>query len=195
MTTCSHSHPSAGTAAGTDPVHATGSCASLEAFDILAHCHEHILGRLDELAGIAGGLLAGQPLDEPRLARLAGILAFLDTAIPVHTLDEEQTLFPRLRKVEPFRGAHGTPMDCMENDHVGHRKLMAALKRELMRADAMAVGRAARAIVAEYRDHIAKENEVLFPWARELLADKVVIAEMTREMRQHRVDAGLLGAC
>lgn len=174
----------------------TTTCATRGAFDILAHCHEHISERLADLAALAEGLERDRRLDEPRLAVLAGCLAFLDTVIPIHSADEEQTLFPRLRALPEFQGAHGhTPMDCMEREHVDHRALMAALKRDVMLGRAEAVARSARAIVASYREHIARENEVLFPWAREQLADPAVVKRMTQEMRERRRAAGLLDGC
>lgn len=174
----------------------TTRCATRGAFDILAHCHEHISARLDELAALAADLERDPRLDPPRLALLAGALACLDTVIPIHSADEEQTLFPRLRALPEFRVSHGhTPMDCMEREHVEHRALMAALKRDLMLDRPEAVARSARAVVAAYREHIARENEVLFPWAREQLTDAAEVERMTREMRERRRAAGLLDGC
>lgn len=178
------------TAPGTSP------CATRGAFDILAGCHEHIAARVAELAALAEGLERVPRLDEPCLARLAGILAFLDTVIPIHGADEEQTLFPRLRALPELRGAGGhTPMDCMEREHVDRRALLAALKRDLMLGRPEAVARAARGLASSYREHIAREDQVLFPWARERLTDPAVVERMAQEMRERRRAAGLLDGC
>lgn len=177
------------------PVPQAGACAALGAFDILAHCHEHILGKLERLAALADELQREPAFDERRLAQVADVLAFLDTVIPIHSADEEQTLFPRLRKLPQFAGTVGTPMDCMEQEHVGHRRLLAAFRRDVMLRRPADAARAARAIVAEYRDHIAKENEVLFPFAREALEDARVVQAMADEMRARRREAGLLTGC
>lgn len=171
------------------------ACATLGAFDILAHCHEHILERLSRLSALADDLQRDPAFDERKLAQVADVLAFLDTVIPIHSADEEQTLFPRLRKLPRFAGTDGTPMDCMEQEHVGHRRLLAAFRRDVMLRRPADAARAARAIVAEYREHIAKENEVLFPFAREALDDPRAEAAMADEMRARRREAGLLSGC
>lgn len=197
----------------------TACCGHHDAFAILHDCHEHILERLARLetlgrelcgslggapgraagnasgnaSGSAPGQAPGGPsgLTEHQLAVLADVLTFLDTAVPMHSADEEQTLFPRLRESVGPAAGH-TPMDCMEEDHVQHKAMLAGLKRAVVRRDPLATGRAALAIVTEYRNHIGKEEEVLFPWARETLTGAAVVAAMTQEMRQRRAAAGML---
>jgi hemerythrin-like domain-containing protein len=122
---------------------------------------------------------------------LGDVLTFLDTAVPMHSADEEQTLFPRLREALGAR-AGSTPMDCMEREHVEHQALLAGLKRAVVRRDPRATAAAALAIVAGYREHIGKEEEVLFPWARETLTNPALVDAMTQQMRARRVAAGML---
>lgn len=172
----------------------TSACARLGAFEILAHGHEHLAQRLGLLAALAGELERDPRLDERRLAVLADVLTFIDTVVPLHGADEEQTLFPRLRALPEFRVSHGhTPMDCMEREHVEHRALLAALKRDVLLRRPADVARAARAVASAYREHMAREDEVLFPWAREQLADPAELERMAGEMRQRRRAAGLPG--
>jgi|GEM_PF-924196 len=172
----------------------TGACVSqLSAFEILCHCHDHIGQRLNDLDAVGQELLDGAALGEPQLAALGAVLAFLDTAIPIHSADEEQSLFPRLREQPMFAVAQGTPMDCMEHEHVEHAALKVTLKRAMMQNDAQLAGRCARGMVADYRTHIRKEEDILYPMARELLTDPHVIDAMTEEMRARRREAGLLG--
>ena len=174
------------------PAPATKCCGHHDAFAILHDCHEHILERLTRLETLGRELKAAQAIDGRHLVVLGDVLTFLDVAVPMHSADEEQTLFPRLREtLGPMRGP--TPMDCMEREHVQHQALLVALKRAVVKRDAKAAGQAALSIVAEYREHIGKEEEVLFPWARETLTDPVVVEAMTRQMRQRRIDAGMLG--
>ncbi len=174
---------------------ARGSCiANSDAFAILSHCHEHILEKLEVLEDVGRELATDGAFTERRLAMLCDVLTMLDTAIPLHTADEEETLFPVLRATEIFAGMDATPMDCIEYEHDGHRQLMVDLKREVMKRDGATTARAAMAIVEEYRSHIQKEEEVVYPWARELV-DGASLVRMATVMRQRRVDAGILKAC
>jgi len=180
--------------AGIEPIHAQ-SCATADAFGILSHCHEHILEKLAELERLGRGLASGGPADDSVLAGFCRVLAFLHTAIPLHSADEEESLFPRLRRLPAFRAATGSPVDVLEGEHREHAGLLARLELELMRGDAPAAGRAALTVVSAYREHIAIEEGVLFPVARELLGGTPELAAMTAEMRDRRRRAGLLSAC
>jgi iron-sulfur cluster repair protein YtfE (RIC family) len=183
------------TAAGAPPSDAQAACTHRDAFDILAHCHEHILFRLAALEETAGALRLQGAWSDALLASLCDVLVFLDTAIPMHSADEERSLFPRLRRCPPFLDHGGdTPMDCMESEHRQHQRLLAALKRAIMQRDVLATSDAAVAVVNGYRTHIVKEDEILFPWARQLLVDPAELAEMTREMRARR-EAVSLKSC
>ena len=173
------------------PVPQSKCCGHHDAFSILHDCHEHILERLGRLETLGLELTQASVIEERHMAVLGDVLSFLDTAVPIHSADEEQTLFPRLREAIGPTAGH-TPMDCMEQEHVQHQALLAALKRAVVRRDPAATARAALSIVSEYRGHIGKEEEVLFPWARRTLTDPVLVAGMTQQMRQRRVAAGML---
>jgi iron-sulfur cluster repair protein YtfE (RIC family) len=176
---------------GVAPAPQPKCCGHHDAFAILHDCHEHILERLGRLETLGRELDGAPALEERHLAVLADVLTFLDTAVPIHSADEEQTLFPRLR--EAMASLPGrTPMDCLEQEHVQHQSLLIALKRAVVKRDVVATAQAALSIVKEYREHISKEEQVLFPWARETLTDRVVVEAMTQQMRQRRVAAGLL---
>jgi len=168
----------------------TRCCGHHDAFGILHDCHEHILERLARLETLGRELSAGSEFGERHLAGLCDVLAFLDTAVPIHSADEEKSLFPRLRAMSGSMSGH-TPMDCMEQEHVEHQALMAVLKRAVVKRDAAAAGRAALNIVGSYRDHIGREEEVLYPWARSVLTSPALVDAMTQEMRLRRQLAGL----
>ena len=165
-----------------------------DAFGILRSCHDHILERMTVLEGVADDLGRTGAFSDAILAHLCEVLTMLDTAVPLHSADEEETLFPVLRELPPFKGTEGTPMDCMEGEHVLHRGLMADLKRSIMQKDAGATCEAARRIVTEYRGHIEKENEILFPMAQQVVTDASVVERMTAAMQARRRRAGL-GGC
>jgi iron-sulfur cluster repair protein YtfE (RIC family) len=165
-------------------------CDHHDAFAILHDCHEHILQRLARLEQLGRELQQAPALEDRHLAVLGDVLTFLDVAVPMHSADEEQTLFPRLREALGPTAGH-TPMDCMEQEHVQHQALLAGLKRAVVKRDVAATAQAALAIVSEYREHIGKEEDVLFPWARRTLANPVIVGAMTQQMRQRRVAAGM----
>jgi hemerythrin-like domain-containing protein len=159
-------------------------------FDILAHTHLRILEKLTILEDLARGLHRSGEFTLPVLATLADVLTFLDSVIPLHEADEERTLFPRLRKTPRFAGAEGTPMDWMENEHAEHQAALTDLKRHIMRRDAAESARSALELIERYREHIVKEDDILFPWARDLLTDAAVLTAMAGEMieRRRRLD-------
>jgi hemerythrin-like domain-containing protein len=171
----------------------TSCLHELDAFGILSRCHEHVLQKLQVLEGVADELERQRTFDDSRLARLCDVLTMMHTAIPLHSADEEESLFPELRRRQPFAGMQGTPMDCMEHEHVGHRRLLVELERAIFLRDAEAAARTCRAVAVEYREHIGKEEQVLFPLAKEVLADDpAAVALMTQQMRERRAAAGLL---
>jgi len=175
------------------PAAITGCCGSKGAFEILSDCHKHILERLALLDVVGQDLQRTPEFDEHRLAVLCDVLTFIDTAVPMHSADEEETLFPRLRKAMDAPAGSHTPMDCMEEEHVAHRNLLAGLKRAVMQRDAAAAGRLARSIVMEYRSHIGREEEILYPWARETLCQDELLVRMAEEMHARRRAAQLSG--
>ncbi len=169
------------------------SCAHHEgdAFDILETCHDHIRQRLERLQAVAEGLRDDGTFDEHRLAMLTDVIAFLDTAIPIHTADEESTLFPLLRRHPEFKGVDNTPMDCMEMQHRVHQDARRDLDVGILERDAAATARAAMNIVVEYSDHMRREEEILYPMARRLVTEPVALDWMADEMRARRAAAGL----
>jgi len=179
----------------THPTHATPAARCPERpadpFEQLDACHRHVLATTEALWQAMDALARGREFTPEVLAAVADTLAVIHVAIPLHSADEEQTLFPRLRRCELFAGSPGTPMDCMEQEHVQHRELASALARGVLQRDVDAAVRAGRAIASEYAEHIAKEDEILFPLARRLLTDPAELAAMADEMHARRVAAGL----
>ena len=176
---------------GVAPAPSVRCCGHHDAFAILHDCHEHILERLARLETLGRELATAGEITERHMAVFGDVLTFLDTAVAMHSADEEQTLFPRLRAALGAAAGH-TPMDCMQKEHVDHQAQLAMLKRAVVKREAKAASREALAIVAAYSEHIGKEEEVLFPWAKETLTNPVLVDAMTQEMRQRRVAAGML---
>jgi hemerythrin-like domain-containing protein len=138
----------------------------MTATDDLRAEHEGILRMLDILRAIATRLGAGRNVP---VAQLEGILDFLKVfADKCHHGKEEDILFPAL---EAAGMAHDNgPIAVMLHEHTlgrGHIRDMAAALAE--NAGLAAFAGPALAYVELLTQHIAKENNVLFPMAERLL--------------------------
>jgi hemerythrin-like domain-containing protein len=133
----------------------------------LRHEHQVILRAVALLERAGEGLAAGTVVNEPALAELVGLIRTL--ADTCHHGKEEQELFPVLRAkavgdvLEPFLAEH--------DEGRGYLRTLAAP------GPAPARAAAARRYVGMLRDHIAREDGVLFP-----MADAVLSADEQAEL-------------
>ena len=84
-------------------------------------------------------------------------------AVEKHGELEEQYLFPEL---EPHLGKEMGPLAVMEFEHEEIRKILGALKEA---CDAHTIRLETAKFIVFLRDHIAKEEKVLFPMAEDLV--------------------------
>jgi len=160
---------------------------------LLSDCHRRIemfLGSLQQVAA-----LLDRPLEGGGRTALDASLRYFREAAPKHTADEEESLFPRLRKVNhPEVEAAIKMLDPLEKEHQHANALhsiVEQLGRKLLSEGILSPDdmRRFRESVAElasiYKEHIRIEDEVVFPVAGRLLAanDKAAIAE---EMARRR---------
>ncbi len=120
-------------------------------------------------------------------------LAYFRNSAPKHTADEEDSLFPRLRK----SGSAESELVCLaelEDDHQAaarDHELVDALGREWLAAGALTaervgqLGEALARLSNTYRRHIDIEDHQLFPLAARVLAPDQ-IAEVGQEMAERR---------
>lgn len=136
--------------------------------------HRHALGELNKLEAAARGLLTGAPADiveaQPGAARSAydflleaarSAYDFLSTAVREHNENEELALFSVL--------GDEAPTEPFVEDHIALRAMERRLLDAIEGRDAGEVAAAGLAIVETLRDHIDREDHVLFPLAREQL--------------------------
>jgi hemerythrin-like domain-containing protein len=160
---------------------------------LLADCHRRIemfLGALETVAQAGGG-----PLAEEGARSLAAALRYFREAAPKHNADEEESLFPRMRrKGGPEAAAALARLAALEDEHrwaeplhaeadrLGQRYLAAG---RLTADEAAALRNAVGRLAAMYREHIRVEDEVVFPAAARMLsqADR---AAMAKEMAARR---------
>lgn len=160
---------------------------------LLSDCHRRIemfLGSLERV-----GRVLEQPLAPEVRAALEAALRYFRDAAPKHTADEEESLFPRLRKIhqaeveavleklEPLEQEHRRADSLhLEVDKVGRRCLE---QGQLSAPDAKRYREALAELASIYKEHIRIEDEVVFPVAGRVLSqgDRSAIA---REMDARR---------
>ena len=151
------------------------------ATDILRDEHHVILDWLGRLEVAAARLEAGEALPD---AQWRGLLDwFRGFADARHHAKEENALFPAMIKAGvPTRGG---PVDVMLEEHEDGRMLLAAMAA----GPAAARAATARRYVHLLREHIDKENGILFPLADAVL-DGAAQAALLREFAQADADLG-----
>ena len=157
-----------------------------EPMGLLSDCHRRIEMFLGTLVRLAE--LVDRPLDDDARTGLDSALKYFREAAPKHTADEEESLFPRLRKLlNPEIDAAIRTLEPLEQDHRRANALHAEVDqlgrtwlandrlqefdRKRFRADVMELS-------SIYKEHIRIEDEVLFPAAGRTLpaTEKAVIA-------------------
>jgi hemerythrin-like domain-containing protein len=153
----------------------------------LTACHRRIEQKLDAL------VTAADHLDSDRQAALRAIansIQFLDSSGVLHTEDEEQSVFPRLR---PSMSAEENAfVEQLEAQHSEAEAIYAELKTlaEQLRLNTTAQVDSYRTCATRlrslYRDHIRSEDDILTPIAKRTLtpAELVLISQEMRERRQ-----------
>lgn len=166
---------------------------------LLSDCHRRIEMFLGSLEVIAKTI--DQPLTEETAARaLTVALRYFRESAPKHTADEEESLFPRLRRVQnPEVQAALEHLEELEKDHrwatsvhadvesLGQQYLMC----RRLSVDEVDKFRAAVAQLASmYQEHIRVEDSMIFPVAARLLSQDDRTS-MAREMAGRR-NAGFI---
>ena len=163
----------------------------------LVACHELIEEQLRKLE-TATRRLAGEAAADRQDARhtLDEILSRLETLGTLHTADEEQTLFPRLRAAssEDLFGLVELAQ-VLESQHREKEAAFAALAAEVKGLPAAEQAPSAKQLsrldglverlTGLYRPHIMIENERLIPMSKECLKPSELEA-MKQEMKARR---------
>lgn len=151
------------------------------AIDDLMHEHDAILSSFRILDGMSRALAAGQPIAASDAVELLGFLReFGDSC---HHGKEEGFLFPAM--VHAGLPSESGPVAVMLHDHTQGRAWLQAMEQALgpeFRPDAFLT--ALRGYVTLMRSHIAKENNVLFPMAENLL-DAETLQTLFDQFEEH----------
>lgn len=169
------------------PVQIGGKTHSFsEPTGLLSDCHRRIEMFLGSLVQVAP--LLEKPLDADARTAMETSLRYFREAAPKHTADEEESLFPRLRRMDnpEVEAALGT-LDPLERDHRRADSLHAQVNRlgrkclnagSLSSEDAREFAQAVAGLSSIYQEHIRIEDELVFPVAGRMLSssDKAAIA-------------------
>jgi iron-sulfur cluster repair protein YtfE (RIC family) len=156
--------------------------------DALLDCHARIRAFTALAARLATSV--GASPGEVRDAA-EGVHRYFALALPLHADDEERSILPRLAGRD---AAVDRELATMRREHVEHADAVSRLLSacEAVRADpaalprvAEALGRAAEDLSRHFTEHLAREEQVIFPAVRAALGPAELDA-IRAEMRARR---------
>lgn len=185
------------------PMGSQGQADFTQPIELMMDCHrriEHFLAVLQKLAE----RYANQPLDDEGREAMETSLNYFQSAAPRHTADEEESLFPRMRRIDDPRVREAmAQIDRLESDHrkaeAAHARLDELGQRWLaddtLPTDAFAEFRELLGELAQaYGEHIPIEDERVFVLAKRVLDDGQ-LQVIGDEMKQRRIaDPGRTGS-
>jgi hemerythrin-like domain-containing protein len=164
---------------------------------LLSDCHRRVemfLGTLEAVATVIDRLAT----EDARRA-LESALRYFAEAAPKHTADEEESLFPRLRRIHhPEIESAFSRLELLEEEHRWAAPLHAEVDRlgrqylstgNLSSPEVGEFRRSVASLAAMYKQHINVEDDLVFPLAARMLsdADKAAIAAEMAGRRKVRV--------
>jgi hemerythrin-like domain-containing protein len=145
---------------------------------LLSDCHRRVEMFMGSLQAVAA--ISGQPLTDEARRSLDLALRYFREAAPKHTADEEESLFPRLRRIKSAAMTEAlAQMDALEEDHRWAEPLHAGVERlgnryleagMLSAVDASDFRSAVEQLAAMYKRHIEIEDRYVFPVAQRSLS-------------------------
>ena len=163
------------------------SCLKRNPLDTLEQDHARQAGLCDILEQIADSLPAD--MDSGRCREAASALRH---DLPLHHQDEEEGLFPLLRRHASQSEKLAAIMARLSSEHAADEGFAEELSEQLESlargespSNPEALGYMLRGFFESYRRHIHWENEILLPLARETLTEGD-LDELFRCMANHR---------
>lgn len=161
---------------------------------LLSDCHRRIERFLEMLQKVAAQGAASALNDEQRRA-VDTALEYFRTAAPRHTADEEESLFPMLRAIGSADSSAALQIvESLEQDHAAANLAHAEVDRlfgvwigqgGLDESQSKKLSLLLRELREMYRQHIAVEDNDLFPLAARVLRPEQ-LKELGKQMAQRR---------
>ena len=167
-----------------------------EPIELLVDCHRRVERFLAILLQVTEEAEGG-PLNRLQREGLEAGLRYFAEAAPKHTADEEESLFPRLRRCGAAAEEVLARVADLESDHAGAAPAHAAVdvlgrrwlaRGILEREEVLELRNHLSTLTAMYQRHIAAEESEVFPLAARLLPAEE-IAGVGREMASRRGQA------
>lgn len=164
---------------------------------LLSDCHRRVemfLGMLEAVAAVID-----RPATDGTSRALESALRYFEQAAPKHTADEEESLFPRLRQIRnPEIESAFARLDLLEDDHRRAAPLHDVVDRLGMRylsngslsdTEVKEFRNSVAGLASMYKQHIAVEDELIFPLASWMLSvsEKGAIANEMADRRKVRI--------
>lgn len=146
---------------------------------ILSEEHQHILKVIDALTKECDALESGKSLDKPFFEKAIDFIR--NYADKFHHAKEEDILFKELCK--DTVQMHCNPVEQMLYEHKEGRNFVTGMEEGVKEADKDKVIFNARGYANLLRDHIFKEDNILYPMADEAL-NKKTQQKMLKEFMQ-----------
>ncbi len=161
---------------------------------LLQDCHRRIERFLEQLL-LVTEQARGEGLTDPQCDALQVALRYFRQAAPLHTADEESSLFPRLRALDSAEArAALAALAALEADHdradAAHAEIDTLGKRWLNHgcltaAETARLSELLHELRVLYRRHIGVEDREIFPLAGRVLEPDAITA-LGREMAERR---------
>lgn len=161
---------------------------------LLSDCHRRIEMFLGSLIAVAR--VIDLPLTADTRHALEAALRYFHEAAPKHTQDEEESLFPRLRRIHrPELESALSTLNALEDDHRRSDALHSEVhtlgvqcleKGHLSPHDADRFRQAVNNLAAIYDQHIRIEDSIIFPAAQKILSSSqksAIASEMASRRR------------
>lgn len=139
-------------------------CYKHNCIEELTADHEKILAKVDELE---------KEISPADRGKIKEFLHFAETFVEPHLQKEEKVLFPALEKKGIPK--EGGPIGMMLFEHETKRGYVKKLQKALAKDEEEEIKEYAQAIVSLLRDHIFKEDNILYPCARDVLTSEELV--------------------
>lgn len=158
---------------------------------MLKDCHRRIERFLHILCTVAAQA-SGRPLNEEESAAVSAALHYFEESGPRHNADEEDSLFPRLRALQP--NSPLPQLAHLESDHreaeLLHHQVESLYRSwigsgSLADSDLHSLLAATACLQRIYADHIHLEESTIFTHAAQVL-DEAAIAAISAEFQARR---------
>lgn len=139
----------------------------MKSTDLLIQEHKIILRALDVLDAMTGLIEQSQPVNKPDVDKLLYFMRWFADAH--HQAKEETIFFPTLKRAA---ASQDRPVDHLTMEHGQERALIEEMEKDLRLAELPQFVACANRLSSTLRNHIYKEDQILFDTAEAVLSSR-----------------------